>query len=129
MRPMLRARAGRIVGIGSIAALAGDRRPIPPYAATKGALIAYARTLAIETAKRGVTVNVIAPVFVRHRHARALRPVSREHGEADPAGRFCRPEEVAGLAAFLMTPPAAYVTRRDALLDRGGADRDGGVHR
>ena len=63
MRDMLRARAGRIVAIGSVAALRGNPGNAA-YAASKGALISYAKTLAVETGKRGVTVNVIAPGFV-----------------------------------------------------------------
>ena len=81
MRAMLRAREGRIVAIGSVAALqatAGNAA----YAASKGALISYARTLAIETAKRGVSVNVIAPGFHRYRHDGELRGLSREHGKS-----------------------------------------------
>ena len=63
MRSMIRARAGRIVAIGSVAALRGNPGNAA-YAASKGALISYAKTLAVETGKRGVTVNVIAPGFV-----------------------------------------------------------------
>lgn len=127
MRPMLRARAGRIVGIGSIAALqatAGNSA----YAATKGALIAYARTLAIETAKRGVTVNVIAPGFVDTDMLAPYAAYRDRMEEQIPAGRFCRPEEVAGLAAFLMTPPAAYITGATLPID-GGLTAMVGVHR
>ncbi len=60
---MIRARSGRIVAIGSVAALQANPGNAA-YAASKGALIAYCRTLAIESAKRGVTVNVIAPGFI-----------------------------------------------------------------
>ena len=63
MRGMIRAKAGRIVAIGSVAALQGNPGNAA-YAASKGALISYCRTLAMETAKRGVTVNVIAPGFI-----------------------------------------------------------------
>ena len=60
MRGMIRARAGRIVAIGSVAALQGNPGNAA-YAASKGALVSYCRTLAIETAKRGITVNTVAP--------------------------------------------------------------------
>ncbi len=56
MRSMIRARSGRIVAIGSVAALRGNPGNAA-YAASKGALISYAKTLAVETGKRGVTVN------------------------------------------------------------------------
>ena len=63
VRGMIRARSGRIVAIGSVAALRANPGNAA-YAASKGALIAYCRTLAIESAKRGITVNVIAPGFI-----------------------------------------------------------------
>lgn len=63
IRPMMRARAGRIVGIGSVAALEGNQGN-SAYAATKGAMLSYIRTLAVESAKRGVTVNYVAPGFI-----------------------------------------------------------------
>lgn len=127
MRGMLRARAGRIVGIGSIAALQATQGN-SAYAATKGALISYARTLALETAKRGVTVNVVAPGFV---DTDMLAPYAAYRGTMEaqiPAGRFCRPEEVAGVVAFLMTPPAAYITGATLPID-GGLTAMVGVHR
>src|SRR5215213_4006027 len=61
MRGMIRAKAGRIVAIGSVAALQGNPGNAA-YAASKGALISYCRTLSVETAKRGITVNTIASV-------------------------------------------------------------------
>src|SRR5215212_1055519 len=109
MRGMIRARAGRIVAIGSIAALQGNPGNAA-YAASKGALISYCRTLAVETGKRGVTVNVIAPGFIDTdmMAPRAAYRVSME--KQIPAGRFAKPEEIAGLACFLMSEPAAYIT-------------------
>lgn len=127
MRGMIRARAGRIVAVGSVAALqatAGNAA----YAASKGALVAYARTLAIETAKRGVTVNVIAPGFI-DTDMMAPYAAYREGMEKQiPAGRFAKPEEVAGLAAFLMSDPAAYITGTVLPID-GGLTAMIGVHR
>lgn len=127
MRSMIRARAGRIVAIGSVAALRGNPGN-SAYAASKGALISYARTLAIETGKRGVTVNVIAPGFV-DTDMMAPYAAYRDKMEGQiPAGRFARPEEVAGLAAFLMSPPAAYITGTVLPID-GGLTAQMGVHR
>lgn len=126
-RGMIRARAGRIVAIGSVAATNGNAGNAA-YAATKGALAAYCRTLAIETAKRGVTVNVIAPGFI-DTDMMAGYGAYREKMEAQiPAGRFARPEEIAGLAAFLMSDPAAYVTGATLVVD-GGLTAMMGVHR
>jgi NAD(P)-dependent dehydrogenase (short-subunit alcohol dehydrogenase family) len=127
MRPMIRARAGRIVAIGSVAALRGNPGNAA-YAASKGALISYAKTLAVETGKRGLTVNVIAPGFV-DTDMMAPYAAYRDRMEAQiPAGRFAKPEEVAGLAAFLMSGPAAYITGTVLPID-GGVTAQLGVHR
>ncbi|QFU15069.1 SDR family oxidoreductase [Microvirga thermotolerans] len=127
MRGMIRARAGRIVAIGSVAALQGNPGNAA-YAASKGALISYCRTLAIETARRGLTVNVIAPGFI-DTDMMAPYAAYREAMEKQiPAGRFAKPEEVAGLAAFLMSAPAAYVTGAVLPVD-GGLTSMIGVHR
>ena len=127
MRAMIRARAGRIVAIGSVAALRGNPGNAA-YAASKGALISYAKTLAIETGKRGVTVNVIAPGFV-DTDMMAPYAAYREKMEGQiPAGRFARPEEIAGVAAFLMSEPAAYLTGVVLPID-GGLTAQMGVHR
>ena len=127
VREMTRARAGRIVAVGSVAALRANAGNAA-YAATKGALIAYCRTLAIETAKRGVTVNVIAPGFVdtamMARYAAHRAGMERQI----PAGRFAQPEDVAALAAFLMGDAAAYITGAVLPVD-GGLTAMMGVHR
>lgn len=127
MRGMIRAKAGRIVAIGSVAALRGNPGNAA-YAASKGALISYAKTLAVETGKRGVTVNVIAPGFV-DTDMMAPYAAYRDKMEGQiPAGRFAKPEEVAGLVAFLMSPPAAYITGTVLPID-GGLTAHLGVHR
>ncbi|WP_332681119.1 SDR family oxidoreductase [Bosea sp. (in: a-proteobacteria)] len=127
VRGMIRARAGRIVAIGSVAALRGNPGNAA-YAASKGALISYARTLAVETGKRGVTVNVIAPGFV---DTDMMAPYAAYRAKMEsqiPAGRFAKPEEVAGLATFLMSEPAAYLTGTVLPID-GGLAAQLGVHR
>jgi len=127
MRNMIRARTGRIVAIGSVAALRGNPGNAA-YAASKGALISYAKTLAVETGKRGVTVNVIAPGFV-DTDMMAPYAAYRDKMQAQiPAGRFAKPEEVAGLAAFLMSEPAAYISGTVLPID-GGLTAQLGIHR
>jgi NAD(P)-dependent dehydrogenase (short-subunit alcohol dehydrogenase family) len=127
MRGMIRARAGRIVAIGSVAALQGNPGNAA-YAASKGALISYCRTLSVETAKRGVTVNVIAPGFI-DTDMMAPYAAYRETMEKQiPVGRFAKPEEIAGLAAFLLSEPAAYITGAVLPID-GGLTSMLGVHR
>ena len=127
LRPMIRARSGRVVAIGSVAALVGSPGNAA-YAATKGALLAYCRTLAIETAKRGITVNVIAPGFV---DTDMLAPYAAHRAGIEkqiPLGRFVRPAEIAGLAAFLMSEHAASMTGAVLPVD-GGLTAMLGVHR
>lgn len=127
MRGMIRARAGRIVAIGSVAALRGNPGNAA-YAASKGALISYANTLAVETGKRGVTVNVIAPGFVDTDMMAPYAAYRDKMQTQIPSGRFAKPEEVAGLAAFLMSEPAAYITGTVIPID-GGVTAQLGVHR
>ena len=127
LRGMIRARSGRIVAIGSVAALRGNAGNAA-YAASKGALIAYCRTLAIESARRGVAVNVIAPGFV---DTAMMAPYAAHRAGMErqiPAGRFAHPEEVAALAAFLMSDAAGYITGTVLPVD-GGLTAMMGVHR
>ena len=127
VRGMIRARAGRIVAIGSVAALQANAGNAA-YAATKGALIAYCRTLAIESAKRGVTVNVIAPGFI---DTEMMAPYASHRAGIErqiPLGRFAAPEEVAAVAAFLMGEGGAYVTGAVLPVD-GGLTAMMGIHR
>src|SRR3954464_4789735 len=127
MRGMIRGRAGRIVAIGSVAALQGNPGNAA-YAASKGALISYCRTLAIETAKRGLTVNIIAPGFIDTDMMAPYVAYRADMEKQIPAGRFARPDEIAGLVAFLMSPPAAYLTGTVLPVD-GGLTSMIGVHR
>jgi NAD(P)-dependent dehydrogenase (short-subunit alcohol dehydrogenase family) len=127
LRGMIRARAGRIVAIGSVSALQGNPGNAA-YAASKGALLSYCRTLAIETAKRGITVNYVAPGFIDTEMMAPYASYRAQMEKQIPAGRFAAPEDVAGLVAFLMSPPAAYITGAVLPID-GGLTAMIGVHR
>jgi 3-oxoacyl-[acyl-carrier protein] reductase len=127
LRGMIRARTGRIVAIGSVAALQGNPGNAA-YAASKGALLSYCRTLAVETAKRGITVNTIAPGFIDTDMMARYAEYRADMEKQIPAGRFAKPEEIAGLVAFLMSPAAAYVTGAVLPVD-GGLTSMIGVHR
>jgi NAD(P)-dependent dehydrogenase (short-subunit alcohol dehydrogenase family) len=126
-RPMTRARDGRIVAIGSITALHGNQGN-SAYAASKAALLGYLRTLAIETARRGVTVNYVAPGFVDTEMMAPYAAYREAMEKQIPAGRFAKPEDVAGLVAFLMSPGAAYMTGAALPVD-GGLSAAIGIHR
>ncbi len=126
-RPMLRARSGRIVAIGSVMGLHASQGNAA-YAASKAALLSYVRTLAIESAKRGVTVNYVAPGFV---DTEMMAPYAtyRPGIEARiPAARFARPEEIAAVVAFLTSPDAAYINGAYIPVD-GGLTASLGIHR
>jgi NAD(P)-dependent dehydrogenase (short-subunit alcohol dehydrogenase family) len=118
LRPMMRARAGRIVAIGSAAALRGTQGNAA-YAASKGALASYMRTLAIETASRGITANTIAPGFVDTAMLAGYSDYREKLEKLIPAGRFGYASEVAGLAAYLISPEAAYITGAEIVIDGG----------
>lgn len=127
VRPMLRARSGRIVAIGSVMGLHASQGNAS-YAASKAALLSYVRTLAIESAKRGVTVNYVAPGFV---DTAMLEPYAAYRGGIEgriPAGRFGRAEEIAAMVAFLASPAAGYVNGAYIPVD-GGLTASLGIHR
>jgi 3-oxoacyl-[acyl-carrier protein] reductase len=126
-RNMIRARAGRVAVIGSVTALQANAGNAA-YAASKAALLGYCRTLAIETAKRGVTVNYIAPGFIATDMMSAYENYREKMESQIPAGRFAKPQEVAAVVGFLMSDAAAYVTGAVIPVD-GGLTAQIGIHR
>jgi NAD(P)-dependent dehydrogenase (short-subunit alcohol dehydrogenase family) len=111
-------QGGRIVFIGSRTASGASGRG--QYAATKAALVALARSWAIELAPRGVTVNVVAP-------AATETPMLKDPARADvapklpPIGRYIRAEEVAGAVAFLLSADAAAITGQQLVICGGSS--------
>lgn len=127
VRPMMRARDGRLVIIGSVTALRANQGNAA-YAASKAALLGYMRTLAVEIARTGVTVNYLAPGFI---DTEMLAPYAkfREQMEGQiPARRFADPNEVASVAAYLLSPMASYITGAVLPVD-GGLSAALGIHR
>ena len=107
LKGMLVNRFGRIVNIVSLSGIKG----LPGqtnYSAAKGGVIAATKALAQEVAKKGVTVNAIAPGFVRTDMTADLDEA--ELKKQIPAGRFCEAAEVADLAMFLISDKASYIT-------------------
>lgn len=106
--PMMRTRWGRIISITSVAAVTGNRGQVN-YAAAKGALHAASKSLALELASRGVTVNAVAPGIIATGmiegsfNAEAIKKIV-------PMQRAGQPEEVANVVAFLASDEAAYIS-------------------
>lgn len=126
-RSMMRARSGRVVVIGSVTALQANQGNAA-YAASKAALLGYCRTLAIETAKRGITVNYVAPGFIATDMMSAYEAYRVKMESQIPVGRFAKPEEVAATVGFLISDAAAYITGAVIPVD-GGLTAQIGVHR
>jgi 3-oxoacyl-[acyl-carrier protein] reductase len=113
--PMLRARFGRIVNVASVVgprANAGQAN----YAASKAGLIGFTKTVAVEVARRGVTVNAVAPGFVE---TKLTQDVGNGVVDAIPARRVGTPEEVAACVRFLTSDEASYVTGTTLTVDGG----------
>jgi 3-oxoacyl-[acyl-carrier protein] reductase len=106
--PMIRTRWGRIINISSVAALTGNRGQTN-YAAAKGALNAATKSLSLELASRGITVNAIAPGIIESDMTKDTfdtEMISR----LVPMNRAGKPAEVANLAGFLASDEASYIT-------------------
>jgi 3-oxoacyl-[acyl-carrier protein] reductase len=116
--PMVRRRApGRIVTLSSVSGLVGNRGQVN-YSAAKAGVIGATKALAVELAKRAITVNCVAPGLIETDLATEHAPIE-EILKAVPAQRMGTVEEVAAVVAFLMSPGAAYVTRQVIAVNGG----------
>jgi 3-oxoacyl-[acyl-carrier protein] reductase len=115
LRAMLRARFGRIVNIASIVGPRANPGQAN-YAASKAGLIGFTKTVAAEVARRGVTVNAVAPGFVE---TKLTEGVEGDFLDLIPARRFGTAEEVAACVRFLASKGAAYVTGTTLTVDGG----------
>lgn len=120
-RAFMRQRGGRVVNMSSVVGLMGNAGQAN-YAASKAGLIGLTKSVARELAPRGVTVNAVAPGFVRTDMTAALpeQVVKRYEGQI-PLGRLADPSEVAAVVRFLVSNAAAYVTGEVVRVDGGMA--------
>jgi 3-oxoacyl-[acyl-carrier protein] reductase len=110
LRPMMKARYGRIINITSVVGTMGNAGQCN-YAAAKAGLIGFSKSLAREVSSRGITVNCVAPGFIDTDMTRTLNDEQRKHLLAHvPLGRFGEVAEVAACVAFLASSGAGYVT-------------------
>ncbi len=118
-RPMLRARAGRIVNITSVSGQAGQTGQAN-YSAAKAGLIGLTKATARELASRGITCNAVAPGFVLTQLTKDLpQPLQDEITSRTPLGRFGTVEEIAAAVAFLASDEAAFITGQVLAVDGG----------
>jgi NAD(P)-dependent dehydrogenase (short-subunit alcohol dehydrogenase family) len=123
---MIERRTGKIVNIASVAGIIGGA-PLTDYSAAKGGVIAFTKTLAKEVAAYGINVNSISPgptetpLFI----AQISGKIKEDYKRLTGLGRLCKPEDIAYMAAFLVSDEAIFITGHDhvvaGLRDIGGA--------
>ena len=113
LMPMIMERIrGRIVVLSSASGVVGNRGQVN-YSAAKAGLVGAAKALAVEVAKRGITVNAVAPGVIETDMTKSIEPEAvDEVKRAIPMRRFGRPEEIASLVSYLLSDGAAYLTRQ-----------------
>ena len=110
LRPMMKARKGRIINIASVVAAAGNAGQTN-YAAAKAGMIGFSKSLAREVGSRGITVNCVAPGFIDTDMTRELGDEQRKSLLTNiPLDRLGRPDEVASAVTFLASAEAGYIT-------------------
>lgn len=118
-KSMVKQRWGRIINISSVIGVTGNRGQAN-YAASKAGLIGLTKAMAKELASRGITVNAIAPGLIQSGMTETLsQQVKDEYLKDIPLGRIGSPEDVAGLALFLASDEASYITGQVINVDGG----------
>jgi 3-oxoacyl-[acyl-carrier protein] reductase len=119
MRPMLRARYGRIINMTSVAGIGGNAGQAN-YSSAKAGLIGLTKATAREIASRGITANAVAPGFVLTELTETLpETIQQAILAATPLGRFATTDEIAYAVAFLASDEAAYITGHVLTVDGG----------
>jgi 3-oxoacyl-[acyl-carrier protein] reductase len=119
LRPMTKARYGRIINIASVSGLMGIAGQTN-YAASKAGLIGLTKSLAREVASRSITANVIAPGFIETDMTSVLNEKVREAALGQiPLNKFGKTEDIAASVAFLASPAASYITGQVLAVDGG----------
>jgi 3-oxoacyl-[acyl-carrier protein] reductase len=119
LRPMIRARWGRVVAVASVAGVTGNAGQ-SNYAASKAGMIGFSKAVAKEVGSRGITVNVVAPGFIATELTEDLsEAVKQEAVGRISAGRFGVADEVAAAVEFLVSDAASYVSGHVLAVDGG----------
>jgi 3-oxoacyl-[acyl-carrier protein] reductase len=119
LKPMIRQKSGRIVCISSVVGQSGNAGQAN-YAASKAGLIGFAKSVALEVASRGITVNVVAPGLIETDMTRAIADTVREQWASRiPLGRLGTPDDVAAAVCFLASGEASYITGQVVAVNGG----------
>jgi 3-oxoacyl-[acyl-carrier protein] reductase len=119
IRPMMKARTGKIINISSVVGLVGNPGQTN-YAASKAGMIGFTKALALEVASRGIQVNCIAPGYIKTAMTEALTQEQQQLVlNKVPLGRMGNPEDIANAACFLASNMSDYVTGQTLVVDGG----------
>lgn len=119
VKPMVKARGGRIINISSVVGITGNAGQVN-YAAAKAGILGLTKSLARELGARSITINAVAPGFIESDMTDALPEAQKEKLKAEIAlGRLGTPEDIAQACLFLASPAAAYITGQTISVNGG----------